>query len=319
MSVFKRPRSARSIVSVASMVLMATLTAFPATGGEGNGRLSLRACGGAGLLGWGDVKFLKDSHNQQILYAASKWGMETAGSCANPPIGWQAEVELRYDLNRRFGLGIACGRNRRTGETAMTADLPPFLTSLHTWGQSTVLTTAVLNAYWNLPLDARSTAYVSAGAGFGSAVWNCKIRDEETIDIASWEQIKGTARDQGLLVQAGVGYEFRVAKRLILFVEARGQILSLNDWQGEFINSTDATQSAPLVNASSALPKKIWLGEIAASGGRPVQAVLVASTFSPDPELYDGVRAFRLNFSGAVFQVGFRLELGARPWSSDTR
>jgi hypothetical protein len=301
------------------MALLAALSVLPAQGESVTARWSLRAGGGAGLLGWGDVEALKDSYSRQIRYAASQWGIETAGSCANPRIGWQAEVEVRFDLSRRFSLGLAWGLNRRSGETVLTADLPPLLTSRHAWSQSTGLTTMALNAYWNLPLSNRSGAYVTAGAGIGSAVWRYKIRDEETIDTASWEQVEGTARDRGPLVRAGIGYEFRIAKRWLMFAEIRGQLLSLGDWRTEQTTSTDATSAGAYAETSETPPDKLWLAEVAASGGRPAQALLLASMFSPDPRLYDGARPFRLNFSGAVFQVGVRLELGSRPDSSKAR
>ncbi len=314
-----RKRTILRGAAAAAMALMAVSSALPARGESATGRWSLRAAGGAGLMGWGDVESLKDSYSRQIQYTTSQWGIETTGSCANPRIGWQAEVELRFDLSRRFGLGLACGLNRRSGETVLMADLPPLLTSRHAWSQGTVLATLALNAYWNLPLSNRSGAYITAGAGMGSAVWRYKIRDEETIDTASWEQVEGTARDRGLLVRAGIGYEFRVAKRWILFAEIRGQLLSLGDWKAEQTASTDATPIGAAQRASETPSDRLWLAEIAASGGRPAQVLLLASVFNPDPRLYDGVRAFRLNFSGAVFQVGVRLEIGSRPDSSKAR
>jgi len=161
--------------------------------------------------------------------------------------------------------------------------------------------------------------YIAAGAGLGSAVWNYKIRDEETIDITVWEQIEGTARDLGFLLQSGIGYEFRLTRRWILFAEVRGQLLSLNDWKADHAETTDAQPARAVGDTSDAFGNKLWLAEIAASGGRPAQVILLASTFSPGAELYNGVRAFRLNFSGVVLQAGVRLELGPRPGSSNTR
>ena len=309
-----RPRA-----TAAALISIAALSALPALGGEGDGRLSLRVGGGAGFLGWGDVESLKDSFKDQILYAASRLGIETAGSCVNPSVGRQMEVELRYDWNRRFSLGFAYGRNHRSGETVLTADWPPFLTSRHVWNQATSLATAVLNAYWNIPLNGRSAAYVAAGAGLGSAVWKYKIRDEETIDITVWEQIEGTARDLGFLLQAGIGYEFKLTRRWILFAEVRGQLLSLNDWKADHAETTDAQPARAVGEASDTDHDKLWLAEIAASGGRPAQVILLASAFSPDTGLYNGVRAFRLNFSGIVLQAGIRLGLGPRPGFSNTR
>jgi len=305
--------------TAAALISIAALSALPALGGEGDGRLSLRVGGGAGFLGWGDVESLKDSYKNQILYAASRLGIETAGSCVNPRVGRQMEVELRYDWNRRFSLGFTCAQNHRSGEAVLTADWPPFLTSRHVWNQDTSLFTAALNAYWNLPLNRRSAVYVAAGAGLGSAVWNYKIRDEEKIDITVWEQIEGTARDLGFLLQAGIGYEFRLTRRWILFAEVRGQFISLNDWKADHAETTDAQPARAVGDTSDAFGEKLWLAEIAASGGRPAQVILLASTFSPGAGLYNGVRAFRVNFSGVVLQAGVRLELGPRPGSSNTR
>ncbi len=76
-----RPRA-----TAVAFFFIAALSALPAPGGEGDGRLSLRVGGGAGFLGWGDVESLKGSYKNQILYAASRLGIETAGSCGGDPL-----------------------------------------------------------------------------------------------------------------------------------------------------------------------------------------------------------------------------------------
>ena len=288
--------------------VLVALAAVSAGAGDWKNRLSLKVGGGLGLLGWGDVETLKDSFHQQVRAAADEFAIATTGTCENPRLGWQGEVELQVDLNPRLSFGLAVGRYSRSGETILKADWPPFLTSRHTWSQASTITPVTLNAYWRFPLGARSGAYVKAGAGLASAVWKYKVRDEEAIDFLSWEQIEGTARDIGLLAQAGLGYEVQVAKRLAVFVEARGQLLSLDGWRTDQVNSTDAS--------SETISGRLWLAEAKASGGRSAQTLLLASASIPDARPYNGVRAIRLSFSGGIFLVGLRLELGARPSSS---
>jgi hypothetical protein len=291
-------------------VLIASLTVGTAAAGAGDwkSRLSLKVGGGVGLLGWGDVGQLKDSFQQQVRHAAGQFAIPTTGTCANTRLGWQGEVELQVDVNPRLGLGLALGRFSRSGETVLNADWPPFLTSKHTWSQGSTITPVVLSASWRLPLGARSEAYVRAGAGVASAVWKYKARDEETIDFASWEQIEGTARDRGLLAQAGLGYQIRLGKRLSVFAEARGQLLSLAGWRTDHINSTDAS--------SESFSGSLWLAEVAPSGGRPARTLLLASESRPNGMLYGETRPVRLDFSGVIFQVGLRLKLGAPPSSA---
>jgi hypothetical protein len=277
------------------------MAAAPARAGDWKSRFSLKVGGGMGVLGWGDVETLKSSFHQQVRDAASAFAIETTGACENPRTGWQGEVELQFDLNPRIGFGLAVGRYSRSRETVLKADWPPFLTSQHTWSQASTIIPVTLSAYWRLPLGARSRAYIKAGAGLASAVWKYKIRDEETIDFLSWNEIEGTAGDKGLLVQAGLGYEIRIARRLAAFVEARGQILSLDGWNTDQENSTDVS--------SERISQKLWLVESAPSGQRPAQTLLIASAARPDGSLYNSARPARLNFSGGIFLVGIRLEL----------
>jgi len=301
-------RAGRWLPAAVLAVLAAVLAVAPALAGEWKNRWSLKVGGGLGLLGWGDVETLKNSFHQQVRDFAGAFAIATTGTCENPRLGWQGEVELRVDVSPRLGFGLAGGRFSRSGETVLKADWPPFLTSLHIWGQGSTITPVTLSAYWRFLSGVRSGAYIRAGAGLASAIWKYKIRDEETIDFASWEQVEGTARDKGLLVQAGMGYEIRIAKRLTAFVEARGQICSLDGWRTDQINSTDAS--------SENISETLWLVERAPSGGRAAEALLIASSLPPDARPYGSARPVRLDFSGGVFLAGIRLELGRRPSSS---
>ncbi len=318
MRFFKRGSSHRRIARAGRRLLAAVLAFLaagwmvaPAWGGELQNRWSLKVGGGIGLLGWGDVEALKNSFHQNVQYAAERLGIETTGSCENPRAGWHGEVELCLELNRRFSLGLAIGYHKRSGETVLRADWPPYLASSHAWSQASTVTPATLNAYWRIPLGSRSGVYVRAGAGLAWAVWKYRVRDEETMDFTSWEQIEGTARDRGFVFQAGLGFEIRIMKRLAAFVEARGQILSLGDWRTDQFNSTDA--------ASEMISARLWLAEVAFSGGRPAQALLLASATRPAAWLYDGVRPVRLNLSGGIFLAGLRLELDNLLSSSNPR
>jgi len=297
--------------AVALAVLAAVLAAAPAWAGDWKSRLSLKVGGGFNLLGWGDVETLKNLFGQGVRDAAAALGVATSGSYENPRWGWQGEVELQVELNSRFGLGLAVGRYSRSGETVLTADWPPFLTSRHAWSQASTITPVILSAFRRFPLGARSEAYIKVGVGLASAVWKYKIRDEETIDFCSWEQIEGTARDGGFLAQAGWGFEIRVAKRLTAFVEGRGQILSLAGWKTEHVHSTDAS--------SEEISGRLWLAEVGPSGGSPARTLLIASESRPMGGFYDEVRPVRLNLSGGVFLAGLRLELGKRPPASNPR
>lgn len=304
-------RLSPAAVLVVLAVLAAGLAAAPAWAGDWKNRLSLKVGGGLSLLGWGDVETLKNSFGQGVREAASAFGIATSGTCENPRLGWQGEVELSVDLNARLGLGLIIGRYSRSGETVLNADWPPFLTSRHAWRQASSITPVILSAYRRFPLGARLEAYLKAGVGLASAVWKYKVRDEETIDFCSWEQIEGTARDSGLLAQAGCGFEIRVAKRLTAFVEGRGQLLSLAGWKTEHVHSTDAS--------SEKISGTLWLAEVEASGGSPARTLLIASESRPVWGFYDGLRPVRLNFSGGIFLAGLRLELGKRPPASNPR
>lgn len=293
-------RAKRWLQAAALAILAGRLAVVPAEAGEWKSRLSLKVGGGMGILSWGDVETLKNSYRQQVHDAGGALAIATTGTCENPRTGWQGEVELQFSLNPRFGLGLALGRFSRSQECVLKADWPPNLTSSHTWSQASTITPVALSAYWRLLSGARSRAFIKAGAGLAWAVWKYKIRDEETIDFTSWEQIEGTARDKGLFVLAGLGYELRVAKWLTAFVEARGQILSLDGWRTEQLNSTDAT--------SERISEMLWLVESEPSDQRPARTSFVASASRPDGSRYYGARPVRLNFSGGIFLMGIRLE-----------
>ncbi len=304
----KRPQKGgrgRRLAAVVLIALAGALAGVPAVAGDWKDRLSVKMGGGLNVLGWGDVGALKDSYQEQVRSAAEQFGIATTGTCENPRLGWQGEAEICIDLNSRLSLGLAVGRDFRRGETVLNADWIPFLRSKHIWNQGSTITPVSASAYWHFPLGARSRAYVKAGAGLASAVWKYKIRDEETIDSLSWEQIEGTARDQGPLVQAGLGYEIRVAKRLTAFVEARCRLLFLAGWRADHTHATDAS--------SETISGRVWLAEVMPSGGRPAQTWLLVSESPPAASLYSGVRSFRLNLSGGIFQIGLRLGLGSSP------
>lgn len=222
----------KPIVLAAAVLLAAAVTpAFSALS------LSFRLSGGPGSLALKDANtVLKDWETWQIKQVGTnkKWILEEdkVGSF-HGAVDFDAELILGF--GRHLALGVSAGvlHASLSEKSAFVTVAKPAGTYTYAHSMTASAFPVIISGYGLLPLSAKLTVYVKAGAGL---IWG-KFVDREASKLKTSEAysypVSQSAASMGKVLAAGAGLSFAVDDSLSFFFEAGGRKAALTDFEGE--------------------------------------------------------------------------------------
>jgi len=222
----------KPLVLAAAVLLAAAVT--PAFAGFS---LSLRLAGGPGYLALKDANtVLTDWKTWQIKQVESnkKYVLEEdkVGSF-HGAVDFDAELILGF--GRHFALGVSAGATHASlsEKSAFVTVAKPAGTYTYAHSMTASAFPVIVSGYGLLPLSAKLTVYVKAGAGL---IWG-KFVEREASKLKTSEAysypVSQSAASRGKVLAAGAGLSFAVDDSLSFFLEASGRKAELTDFDGE--------------------------------------------------------------------------------------
>jgi opacity protein-like surface antigen len=271
---------------------------------------TLKLGGGAGSWNGSDINnFYLDFNMRMNNTAGLIVGADVVGQIKELNYGPDFEAEFIIELPKNFAVGIGIGYMVRTGDD--TIEMSQFGVS-ESIGIETRFTAVpiTLNGYFNLPMGAKTKAYVKAGVGYYIGKSTYFVRQEARILglPPAWQEDEGDASSNAFGFQGGVGIEFNLSETVALFFETTGRYANLKNWEGQnqyhdFLGASES-EAVDWYFAE-------WYDDTIYFQPRWYKIVQIADE-EPSGDNYRNVRKAEISYSGVVLRVGIKITFGKK-------
>lgn len=268
---------------------------------------TLKLGGGAGSWNGGDINdFFTDFNLRMNNTAGLVVGADVVGQINALNHGPDFEGEFIIELPKNFALGIGIGYMVRSGDDTTEISLFGVSESI---GIETRFTAVpiTLNGYLNLPLGAKTKAYIKAGVGYYIGKSTYFVRQEARILglPPAWQEDKGDASSNAFGFQGGMGIEFNLSDSVALFFETVGRYANLKDWEGQnrykdFLGASESESTDWYYAEEYDGQTRMWY--------RTVQII----DEEPSGNDYRNVRKAEISYSGVVLRLGIKITFGKK-------
>jgi opacity protein-like surface antigen len=268
---------------------------------------TLKLGGGAGSWNGGDINaFFRDFNVRMNNTAGLIVGADVVGGINELNYGPDFEGEFIIELPKNFAVGIGFGYMVRSGND--TTDI-----SLFGVGQSIEIETRftavpiILNGYFNLPLGAKTKAYLKAGAGYYIGKSTYFVRQEARILglPPAWEEDEGDASSNVFGFQGGAGIEFNLSESVALFFETVARYANLKNWQGQ-------NRYNDYLGVSQSESVDWYFAEEYDGTTRQWYKTVQIVDEEPSGDDYRSVRKAEISYSGVVLRLGIKITFGKK-------
>jgi opacity protein-like surface antigen len=194
---------------------------------------TLKLGGGMGSWSGSDINNFFLDFNKRMDNTASIAGADINGEIQELNYGPDFEGEFIIELPKNFAVGIGFGYMVRKGDDTLELSLNGVGNSIEIETQFTAVP-ILLNGYFNLPMGAKTKAYIKAGIGYYIGKSTYFVRQEVIILGLSpaWGENEGNASSNAFGFHGGLGIEFNFSGNVAIFFEAVGRYANLKNWEG---------------------------------------------------------------------------------------
>ncbi len=268
---------------------------------------TIKLGGGAGSWSGSDINnFLLDFNMKANNTAGLITGAEVNGKISELNHGPDFEGEFIIELPKNFAVGIGIGYMVRTGDDTTEISLYGVSESI---GIETRFTAVpiTLNGYFNLPLGAKTKAYVKAGVGYYIGKSKYFVRQEgRMLGLPPvWEEDEGDASSNAFGFLGGVGIEFNLSDSVALFFETTGRYANLKNWEGQnkYNNYLGVSESESV--------DWYYAEEYDGTTRQWYRTVQIIDE-EPSGSSYRNVRKAEISYSGVVLRLGIKITFGKK-------
>lgn len=289
-------------------VLIAALLAVPLTAAASGGgvKMDLRVHGAYSYLMAKDVNAGSGGVYDFYKLLAEYGGYGLEGDYQALHGGYDFGADLVFQLSPRFGVGVGLGYLRSAGKADMTLTIEDQELAI-AGGPSLSAVPLRLGLFATLPISGRLSLTANAGAAVYLALRFHDNYGYEQGAIWGRQEIVAnrTSLSADLGAQGGLGFDYRIASRWSVFVEAQGRYARFKN----FGNVTIQVASAE--GGSQTREGKIYLrSQILATDPPVVFNTFVVEDTPPAPDPPDIVISEpKFDLSGFCLQAGIRIRL----------
>ena len=281
-----------SFMAVVFLLILFLPAAAQAEGGPG---FQLKLFGGASYHLLGDFSACLKGWDDGV--EASPYSYIENGEFSPFHLGGEFGLEVILPINRRLGIGLGAGYiltgKESLRESAWKSDkLAPYEfyeEKLNPGVRAIPITLSLhLDVYSNTRLNL--SAIGGIGLYLGTVDWKYQKNNKNSPGLynESWTGTSG-----GLGLQGGVELDFKINRRLGLFIEGIGRYARLTGFQGDFLAGGQTEEDALL-----------WYTEWGQFPG------FVIAADEPTGGIYDNVRKAVIDLSGFSVRVGLKVRWG---------
>jgi hypothetical protein len=298
----------RTTCSTVTALLIAALLAvpLPAAASGGGVKMDLRVHGAYSYLAAKDVNAGSGGVYDFYKLLAEYGGYGLEGDYQALHGGYDFGVDLVFPLSPRFGVGLGLGYLRSAGKADMTLTIEDQELAV-SGGPSLSAVPLRLGLFATLPISGRLSLTANAGAAVYLALrFHDNYGYEQGAIWARQEIVANrTSLSANLGAQGGLGFDYRIASRWSVFVEAQGRYARFKN----FGNVTIRVASAE--GGSQTREGKIYLrSQILATDPPVVFNTFVVEDTPPAPDPPDIVISEpKFDLSGFCLQAGIRIRL----------
>lgn len=268
---------------------------------------TIKLGGGAGSWDGGDINdFFLDFNLRMNNTVGRIPGATRSGQIKELDYGPDFEGEFIIELPKNFAVGIGIGYMVRTGDDTIEISLFGVSESI---GIETRFTAVpiTLNGYFNLPLGAKTKAYVKAGVGYYIGKSTYFVRQEARILglPPAWQEDEGDASSNAFGFQGGVGIEFNLTESVALFFETTGRYANLKNWEGQ-------NRYNDFLGASESESVDWYYTEEYDGQTQQWYRTVQITDEEPSGEDIRNVRKAEISYSGMVLRLGIKITFGKK-------
>jgi len=268
---------------------------------------SLKLGGGAGSWDGGDInEFFTDFNVRMNNTAGLVVGADVVGGINQINYGPDFEGEFIIELPKNFAVGIGVGYMVRSSDDTTEISISGASESI---GIETRFTAVpiTLNGYFNLPLGAKTKAYIKAGVGYYIGRGTYFVRQEARILGLPpvWSEDEGDASSNGFGFHAGLGIEFNLSDSVAIFFETEARSVNLKNWEGQ-------NQYNDFLGASESESVDWYYAEEYDGTIRQWYRTVQIVEEEPSGEDYRSVRKAVISYSGVVLRLGVKITFGKK-------
>lgn len=195
-------------------------------------KFSLKLRGGYGSMSGGDLTAIFDGINEFLQDVVARLpGATISGEIKKAKWGPEFDGELVYNFTHRFGVGLGLGYIRRSADSQAELRIGTLGRALFGWESIVQAMPFTLSGYFNLQIASKLHVFAGAGVGYYFVTMNYKSLEQNGLfGITAWSENEGTAKNNKVGFQGGLGLEYKVSEHMALFIEGRGRYVNLKDW-----------------------------------------------------------------------------------------
>lgn len=268
---------------------------------------TLKLGGGAGSWSGGDINNFFTDFNVMVNNTAGLIvGADVVGGINQLNYGPDFEGEFIIELPKNFALGIGFGYMVRSGNDTTELSLYGVSESIRIETRFTAVP-ITLNGYFNLPMGAKTKAYVKAGVGYYIGKSTHFVREETRILGLPpvWQEDEGDASSNAFGFQGGVGIEFNLSESVALFFETTGRYANLKNWEGQ-------NRYNDYLGVSESESVDWYFAEEYDGTTRQWYRTVQMIEEEQSGDYYRNVRKAEISYSGAVHRLGIKITFGKK-------
>jgi opacity protein-like surface antigen len=268
---------------------------------------TLKLGGGAGSWNGSDINnFYLDFNMRMNNTAGLVVGADLNGQIKQLNHGPDFEGEFIIELPNNFALGIGVGYMVRTGDDSVELSLFGMSNSIGIETRFTAIP-ITLNGYFNLPLGAKTKAYIKAGVGYYIGKSTYFVRQEVRLLglPPAWQEDEGDASSSAFGFQGGVGIEFNLSKNVALFFETVARYANLKNWEGQ-------NRYNDFLGASETESVDWYYAEEYDDTTRQWYRTVQILDEEPAGSYYRNVRKAEISYSGVSLRLGIKITFGKK-------
>jgi hypothetical protein len=267
----------------------------------------------------GDINLVQEHLESSYNDWASLPDATKEGEFKKLDTGFEYEGELILKLSEHFGIGIGAGFIRREEPSEVAFDLVTGDLDLYYDFSISPKLRAIpikLSAYYYIPVLSRMNLFLSGGIGFyfGKIDYRRLWESEELYE--GWEYYERKeetvieAKDSGIGLHGGIGFEYDVMRYLAFFIEGTGRYVKLKDWEGDVIEYIGITyDDGTTEGTTETITGTLWYYEYypETSPDSP-SYILKMQKEKPSGSKIRNARKAEMDLSGFSFRIGFKVK-----------
>jgi hypothetical protein len=285
----------RILAVVFSLSVLAAAAPLPGADGPAS-KFQIRLYGGLSYLTGGDANDGVGGIMQGYADEYSSWGFPVSGSFSAAHLGMSFGGDFIFQITPNFGIGVGAGYMQASKESTITI---VSMGTLVVAGKPSFNALPVkLGLFFTFPMGRSMDFNFNVGGGYYIGKMTSMIRLSEGSDF---EEIDNNAKANGFGFQGGIGFDFRVASSVFLFIEAQGQMADFGKFEGTSVVSDSS-------GFSQTETGKLYYLEEHFSGSKLYPFIIVAATQPSGSGIFN-VREAKVNFNGGQIVAGILIKL----------